>query len=227
MKHVVIFRKTYRLALGVLLVFVLSLLATSLIRRHVLAADRSVMSLYLDRLLPTRDLACVQERLYQNELLFQEHLHAPSPETRRRLEAQMQDHLREMDLYMTQFAHTYLIDQEVQSLAQYLRDLHQYQQQQQHLLALSNAGHTQEAALLYASESQPLFQQLTRTLQTLTSLQTSEGLTLYEGSHHKLLEANLLTYLLIGVTLLLGVAAQVLLLESRVFLRTPPKPTLN
>ena len=174
MKHVIIVRKKYRLALGVFLVFILSLLSTYLIRRQILAVDQAVISLYQDRLLPARDLACVQERLYQNKLLLQEHLQANSPEIRLRLERQMQGHLQEMTKRMDQVAHTYLVKQEVQSLAHYLRDLRHYRQTQQRMLDLSNDGLKREAALLYMTEGQPLFRQLTRTLQTLAALQTSE-----------------------------------------------------
>jgi hypothetical protein len=65
------------------------------------------------------------------------------------------------------------------------------------------------------------------TVHQLSSLQTSVGHELYDRSHRNLLEAGLLSYLVIGLTVLVCLLAQALLKWFRVTSRLPYKPGLN
>ena len=81
--------------------------------------------------------------------------------------------------------------------------------------------------MLSRHEGQPHFKQLNRTVQQLASLQTTVGHKLYDRSHQKLLEAGLLSYLVIGLTVLVCLLAQIFLKWFQVTSRLPCKPALN
>jgi hypothetical protein len=227
MKWVFAIGERHRLALCLTVIFVISLLATYFIQKDVAAADRSVRSLYKDRLVPAQDIAFVQERLYQNELLLQDHINASTTATYPQIENEIRQHSTGMDSLVNKFAHTILVDKEVESLKAYRSYLPAHRRTQQQILWLSVHGRKQEAATLYRSDGQRHFKQLMGTVQQLASLQTSVGYKLYDQSHQDLLEAGLLTYLVIGLTLVVGLLAQVLLKWSLLASRLPYKPTLN
>jgi hypothetical protein len=217
----------FRLALCVVALFGSSLLGMYFIRVNVNAADQSVKSLYQDRLVPAGDISVVQEKLYQNELLVQEHMDALATDAYSRAEHQVRRHDAEMDSLVDKFAHTLLVDQEVESLKKYRRYLFEHRQIQEQILSLSERGLKQEAAALYRNEGQPHFAQLMGMVHQLSSLQTSVGHELYDRSHHKLLEAGLLSYLVIALTILVCLLGQALLKWFKFTSRLPYKPGLN
>jgi hypothetical protein len=227
MKWVFAIGERHRLALCLTVLFVVSLLATYFIQKDVAAADRSVRSLYKDRLVPAQDIAFVQERLYQNELLLQEHISAPSTVMHSQIRSQLQRHQVGIDSLVDKYAHTILVDKEVAWLKKYRIDLLAHRRMQQQILWLSEQGFIQQAAALYRNEGQGHFKQLMGTVQQLASLQTAVGYKLYDQSHRSLLEAGLLTYLVIGLTLVVGLMAQVLLKWSLLAARLPYKSSLN
>ncbi len=217
----------YRVALCLVVLFGNSLVGMYFIRENVDAADRSVKSLYQDRLVPAADISVVQEKLYQNELLVQEHLDAPAADAHSRAERQIRRHGAEMDSLVDKFAHTLLVDQEVESLKKYRRYVREHRDIQGQILDLSERGFKQEAAALYRNEGQPHFAQLMDTVHQLASVQTSVGHELYDRSHQNLLEAGLLSYLVIVITILVCLLGQALLKWFKFTSRLPYKPGLN
>ena len=217
----------YRLALCLVTLFGTSLLAMYFIRVNVNAADQTVKSLYKDRLVPAQDISFVQEKLYQNELLVQEHISATASAAHARAAHQVGRHGAEVDSLVDKFAHTFLVNQEVKSLEKYRRYLSVHRRTQGQILRLSEQGAKQEAAALYRNEGQRHFTQLMGTVHQLASLQTSVGHELYDRSHQNLLEAGLLSYLVIGLTVLVCLLAQALLKWFRITSRLPYRPGLN
>jgi hypothetical protein len=217
----------YRFALCLVAIFGASLLGMYFIRMNVTAADQSVKSLYQDRLVPAGDISIVQEKLYQNELLVQEHIDAPAAGGHAQAAHQIRRHSAEMDSLVDKFAHTLLVNQEVESLKKYRRYLFMHRHIQGQILDLSERGFKQEAATLYRNEGQPRFAQLMDTVHQLASLQTSVGHELYDRSHRNLLDAGLLSYMVIVITILVCLLGQVLLKWFRFTSRLPYKPGLN
>jgi hypothetical protein len=217
----------YRAALCLVALFGTSLLAMYFIRENVDAADRTVKSLYKDRLVPAQDISFVQEKLYQNELLVQEHISATAADVHTRAASRIGRHGAEVDSLVDKFAHTFLVNQEVKSLEKYRDYLSVHRHTQGQILRLSEQGAKREAAALYRDEGQRHFAQLMGTVHQLSSLQTSVGHELYDRSHQNLLEAGLLSYLVIGLTVLVCLLAQALLKWFRVTSRLPYKPGLN
>ncbi len=103
----------YRAALCLVALFGTSLLAMYFIRENVDAADRTVKSLYKDRLVPAQDISFVQEKLYQNELLVQEHISATAADVHTRAASRIGRHGAEVDSLVDKFAHTFLVKQEL------------------------------------------------------------------------------------------------------------------
>ena len=217
----------YRAALCLVALFGTSLLGMYFIRVNVNAADQTVKSLYRDRLVPAQDISEVQEKLYQNELLLQEHISAPAADAQLVVVHQIRRHGAEVDSLVDKFAHTLLVNKEVESLKKYRSYLAMHRRTQGQILDLSERGAKQEAAALYRNEGQWHFEQLMGTVHQLSSLQTSVGHELYDQSHRNLLEAGLLSYLVIGLTIMVCLLAQALLKWFRVTSRLPYKPGLN
>jgi hypothetical protein len=227
MKRVFVFKEKFRLALCLTVIFAVSLLAGYFIHINVAQADESLGSLYRDRIIPTKDIFEIQNRLYENQMLLLELINTVTQGEADQIGGQLEGNNEVIDSLVSKFEKTLLVPKESWALAQYHHLVKDYRGNQQVLLQLSRQGSKREAALLYHQQAHASFTAVSHTVQQLASLQATVGGELYNHSHLNLMGAELLAYLVVGVTIAIGLIALSLLKTTSLPGIHPYKASLN
>jgi len=222
-----ILKEKLRLALCLVIIFAVSLLANYFIHQNVAKADKSLLSIYHDRLIPAQDIFGIGNKIYENELLLQAHINAASYQKYQEIGKEIAINNAAIDSLINKFGQTLLVKKEVTALEKYSSLVNSYLANQKNILALSEQGFKGEAEDLYKNKGQGYAAQLLNTVKQLASLQTSVGGELYKDGHQQLIGAELLSYLVIGLTIVIGLLAQMLLKTSFLSTHLPNKSSLN
>jgi hypothetical protein len=214
MKWLFVIKERYKIAVYLTAIFVVSIAANLFERTQVNDIDKSIISMYNDRIIPAKDISSMLSSLYKNQLLLQEHIHATTEQDYLRLEANMQANYQAIDSLTERFAKTFLVDTEVVALNHYKSKIARSRTMQDKIIALSREGLKEESYHSYQEIGQPTFQQTIDLLNQLADIQVHVGQELYKDSHQKLAGSRIVSSLEIGIAIVIGIIANLLLKAS-------------
>jgi methyl-accepting chemotaxis protein len=132
-------------------------------------------SMYDDRVVPIRDLAQVRADLGDIDSQIQRAITDQSEENRASYAAAADKDAADMDVLITSYAATYLVEDEKKGLVNYTAGWTAYQDAYKGVLKLAANGDTAAAVSLYFEKAAPLYQQVDQTLATLIAANDREA----------------------------------------------------
>ena len=172
--------------------------------------NKSVSSIYNDRLIPAAELFHVNDLMYKKRLILEKYLVNPAQQDYRMVKRELANHNAQIDSIVLSFEATYLVDEETASLQHFKKSVHQYNKLEEICLAK-----TAVSSDTYEMSLAPLFKDIHEDLVQLSSIQTSIGKELVNGSKVTSTGANLINNLQISIVVIIMVVVYALLLSSR------------
>ncbi len=176
---------------------------TILVSQNLSGFSFSFKSMLEDRLVPSYDLASIEEGFYKNRLVLLEKLVLfPSEKP---LEQQMKNTDADIDQVMLKYAETYLTADEAQTFEQFKSQLKAYRKLEQHIIHLAEEGEIQAAKAFYLEQGLPAFDGLLATTRELKNIQVKVGEELYHQAERRVNILHLIGYLSLAIALMLTV----------------------
>jgi hypothetical protein len=208
-------RQREKIALALGSVFVIIILANWFVSYSIGEVSKQFRSVYQDRLVPSLDISQMLERYYQNRMYLEEHVIAESITEKDSLSRLLDANTEEINVLVKKFENTYLIDQESAELAKYKIQFAKLVKVQDQVLELSRAGNRTAALQLSHTKGHEAFQNLLEPLHHLIQVQGEVGQELYESADRKVKALEILSYLVIGLAVLLALIVGTLLQGSQ------------
>ncbi|WP_242928160.1 MCP four helix bundle domain-containing protein [Pontibacter vulgaris] len=208
-------KKRNKIAFAFAAIFVIIILANWFVSYTMERVSRNFQSVYQDRLVPSLDISQILERYYQNRMLLEEHVMAEDHSLQTSLQQRIFANTKTIDSLAAKFGNTYLVDKELQELATYKAQFERLVNVQDQILYLSAQGKKAEAKQLYRSEGQEAFQDLLVPLHALIRVQGDVGQELYQSADRSVKMLKVLSYLVIGLAVIVALIVGTLLQTSR------------
>ncbi|MFD2244867.1 MCP four helix bundle domain-containing protein [Pontibacter ruber] len=208
-------RQREKLALALGSVFVIIILANWFVSYSIGEVNKQFRSVYQDRLVPSLDISQMLERYYQNRMYLEEHVLTGSIAEKDSIRQLLSSNTRAIDSLVQKFESTYLIEQESTDLANYKVQFAALVRIQEQVMQLSRAGNHPAALQLSHTKGHAAFQNLLVPLHNLIEVQGEVGQELYESAERNVKTLKILSYLVIGLAVLLALIVGTLLQGSR------------
>lgn len=214
-------RTKFKICCVLIVIIVLVLLNNVRSRKNISSLDKSVSSIYQDRLLPATYLYEISNRLYQKRLMLEEKSGLQDDWA-----AQKAITNREIDSLVKTYDSTFLTKEEQKEWILFKQQLHAYTQlEDASFSAMSGAGGLSAPGEIELDES---FRQSVTILNNLTIIQVGEGRNLQTGSHDIASSSVLGSHLEMALLIVLGVMAVILLsISDKHILNPDQKAGLN
>lgn len=172
--------------------------------------NQSVSSIYNDRLIPAAELFHANDIMYKKRLALEKYLVHPANQDFGLVKKQLAAHNAQIDSIILAFETSYLVDEESVSLRHFKASVHQYNKLE--AAYLTNVENL--AADTYEKKMGPLFLAIHKDLVRLSSIQTSVGKELLNGSKNSSSGAYLISNLQTAVVIVIMLVVYALLLSS-------------
>ncbi|MCP2044965.1 MCP four helix bundle domain-containing protein [Pontibacter sp. HSC-36F09] len=196
-------------------VFAIIILANWFASYSIGRVSNQFSEVYHDRLVPSLVISDVMERYYQNRLTLEDHILSGSAAEQDRLQKLVEANTLEIETLINQFEQTYLIERESAGLATYNKEFGKLVAVQDHILKLSTEGEKAQAEHLYRTEGHQAFLHLLVPLHELIRLQGEVGKELYLSADRQVKTLKILSYLVIGMSVFIGLLVITLLQATR------------
>jgi len=214
------FKVPHKLRIGVALagIMVIVVISNVLVRRNINTIDQSFTSIYKDRLMPAADLFYVMEHLYKKRMLLEKYLWSGG--SKDELMTKLATHNHSVDSLITEFKKTYLVLNEASLLDEFNDRRNNYKKIENEVLELHHSAEPSLGMSLFENEGIVVFSSMVEDLHELTAIQSKVGKQLLAESHHSVANANVLSFLEVGVAVVLGLVVHIILLTTKAMNRT-------
>ncbi len=196
--------KRKRLILLLSMFFALILIAEMIENKNLQKIDSDFSSLYEDRLIPASQMYMLSDLLHEKQLIF-EHL----SENNFRIETADLEKIKEDNLkinnILAEYETTYLVEEEVEHLANFKTNLKAYQEVENEILYHLENKNFGVAQILINTKGRKLFYNANAHLNRLAEIQPEVGRELLAHYRSSFGSSSLLYYFKIAITLLFGV----------------------
>lgn len=165
----------------------------------------SIASMLNDRLIPSSEIAQIQEYCYKNQLYLEDLVYRNS---RSNIAQQIESNNRQLDQVFEDYRNTYFTEEESEHAAQFILALKEYRSYENNIIQLHREGRYEDAEKLFTEESTRTFDAMIRELHLLSGIQLNVGKLLYQSADANIRTIKLVTYTSLVLSLL--VAAQLL-----------------
>lgn len=204
-----------KLALLLMGVMVLVIVFNLIERRNIAAMNRSVTSMYNDRLLPATDIFYLTDHLYHKRFLMEKFL-LTSEISAERLRKELLEHDRDIESRIERFEKTYLVDSESASLKEFRRQVDKYRRIEQTILNLWAQQKQANAIDMYEFEGKDALKNTVLKLSDLTNIQSAVAGELVDNSKGILAKSDLLSTVQLCLAIVIGVMIMSLIAASKV-----------
>ncbi|WP_250419055.1 MULTISPECIES: MCP four helix bundle domain-containing protein [Pontibacter] len=209
------FKQRHKVAVAFLSMFVIIVFANWFVSYSMEQVGRKFQSVYQDRLIPSLDISEILERYYQNRMLLEEHILADNIYSQDSLHQHINANTKAIEALMEKYETTYLVDQEQKNLTAYKSQFTKLVQVQNSILQLSTNGNKGLARKLYLTNGYTAFQNLLEPLHALIRVQGDVGQELYQSADRSVKMLKVLSYLVIGLAVIVALIVGTLLQTSR------------
>lgn len=165
----------------------------------------SFASMLNDRLIPSAEIAQMQEYAYKNRLYLEDFIFH---DTRKNIPEEMRKNNLLLDSTFTAYKHSYFTEEENRHAREFTTALRLYRENEQEVLGLLDKGKKQAAEQHFEGSSHQAFQVMINELHLLAGIQLSVGRGLYHHADDTIRLVRLVAY--ISLVLSLIIAAQLL-----------------
>lgn len=190
-----------KIILSFLVILILLNGLTILVSRNLSEFSQSFKSMLEDRLIPSLDLAKIQEEFYQNRLTLLETLVLlqKDPQWIQEIEKNNGD----IDHIILKFSKTYLTAEEAEALDQFKRQIQEYRVLEQKIINFVENDRLEAALEIYLNQSMPAFDGLLSTMRDLEDIQLVVGEELYHEADQMVRIIQMMGYLSIAIALMI------------------------
>lgn len=194
-----------------------------LVRRNIDDIDKSFTSIYNDRLLPAAEIFYITELLYNERLVLEKYLLA-GDNNGNELKRSIAKYSYSIDSILVELEKTYIVPNEALCLKEFKKRRAEYRSIEQNVIALSEQGSGAQAIRVFENEGVAAITGTIKHLHDLVGIQSTIGRELLDDSHHIVASANMLSFLEVGIAIVLGLLVHVIILTSRVFNKKSGQP---
>lgn len=185
MRWIYFVKEKYKLAVYLTAIFISIIIANLFEKSQTNEVDKSLISMYNDRIIPAKDISMILGHLYENQLLIQDHIHSSNPLRYKLIEKELDLNNQKTDSLIVRFANTFLVEEEATELNKYKNKIHLYRGMQNDIVTMSGKGLKTESLAYYHQHSQHTFQGVIEHMHRLADIQATVGQELYKTSHQK------------------------------------------
>tara|TARA_R110000737_G_scaffold193377_1_gene214617 strand:- start:288 stop:821 length:534 start_codon:yes stop_codon:yes gene_type:complete len=173
--------------------------------------------------MPATEFFYITETLYQKRLILEKNVLAPSIE-KTDLTDKLDTYDSKIDSLLTEIEKTYFVLDEASLLSEFKERREAYDQLENKVIDLSYANDSRQALAMLENEGGDRFNAMLSDLHQLTEIQSNNGRELLNDSHHIKASVHMLTFLEVGVSIVLSLLVHVILLTTRTVQRKSNQP---
>lgn len=166
------------------------------------AFSGSFASMLNDRLIPSTEIAQLQEYSFKNRLYLEDMIFR---EPQLNLRAPINENNRLVDSTFMHYKLSYFTEEERAHAGRFLTSLQEYRSYEQKALQLLAEDRRKAAAVVFENESDAAFHTMMQELHLLSGIQLAVGRLLYEDAHNKIQIIKLVAYFSLFVSLIIAV----------------------
>lgn len=185
------------------IVMFMIVLFTFIERKNIADVNRSVTSIYNDRLVPATDIFYLSEHLYGKRFLTEQFLQSET-ENFSAVQAGLDKHNESIHSLIGRFEKTYLVDEESRYLNNLKISVAEYLAIEKKIMRLANSGSKNTARMLYENMGKKSLQASMKQLSLLTQVQTTAGSQLIKDSNGKVATSSMISNLQIVLSIIIG-----------------------
>jgi hypothetical protein len=205
--------KTALLLSGIMLMIISGTLISS---NNMRGIDKSFSSIYQDRLIPTTTIIYLTENLYSKRLSLEKFLLSNDLKTAEHITAQLLSHNDNIDSLIHAFEKTYLVNQEIKSLAAFKNRVTEYVLLEKMILSFYTSGNPEAGKKLFEGAGAITFQSTIHNLNELTSIQSDIGKELVTESKGNIASVGMISFLQISLAIIIGLVILVFIQSSKI-----------
>ncbi|WP_159478675.1 MCP four helix bundle domain-containing protein [Dyadobacter sp. 3J3] len=199
MKWSFVIRQKVKIATLLSGILVIIMLASLSMNQAIQDMDRSLESVFVDRLQPAVDLVFLSERLHHRRMVMHEYLTGSMPFYDAEAVESLHKDNSESDRLISCFEKTLLIPMEVEKLAYFKGRMKAYRLLENSVLELVNNNHQDQARHLFEQQGGAIFQEGVITLHSIAQIQSDTGRKAVKSAHSQAAGGLINTFLLIAV----------------------------
>lgn len=215
MRWTFVIQQKLKVALLLGLVMCLVVLFNLILQKNISDINRSVNSIYSDRLIPATDIFYLSENLHNRQLAMEQFLFR-SEGNYNQLKTQLNKFDdKQLDL-IAKYEKTYLVDEESLFLERFKKNISDYAALESKILSLTAANKKAEAVNLYETAGRHSLENTIRQLSDLTTIQSSVGNKLLNDTKGIVATSNFLSNLQLVLAIIIGLMITALIVSSKV-----------
>lgn len=197
-------------------IMVAIILGTVLSRNNINGIDKSFSSIYQDRLIPATTIIYLTENLYNKRLSLEKYLFSEEPVDHKAILLQLNQYNINLDSLTKAFEKTYLVEEEARILADFRDRIRAYSLLESQIIDQQRSGNPVMAKELFEGAGATTFQNSLVHLNELAKIQSEVGNKLMLKSKTDFAGFAILSFLQIGLAVILGLIILVLIKNSRI-----------
>lgn len=196
------FSNKERILFSFLVVLILINVLTLVTSRNLSDFSYDFKSMLEDRLIPSSDLAKIQEQFYRNRINLEELIYLDDYEDADTVIRHIRENDLRIDRIEDKYAKTHLTEDEKNQLKEFNERFRSYRAIENKIIQYIEQNKFQEASDVYLHESIPAFEKLLNITHRLEDIQVVVGGKLYEHAQKKVKSIQFLAYLSLAIALL-------------------------
>lgn len=195
-------RPSFRgLAFSILGAYIILFLGSGILTKEVNKLTDALGTMYYDRLLPAKDIFFVQDLLYRNRLLLEEHIISDIELQKETIELVMHKNTLAIDSIISDFSKTLLVEDEEDWLKKFYERIESQRKQEKSTLQLSRQSE-EDALAFFNGTLNTHFSATLETLDELEYVQESVGKELLTAAQKKARMVEIISKLLLAISLI-------------------------
>lgn len=192
------------------------ILGTILSRNNIDGIDKSFSSIYQDRLIPATTIIYITENLYNKRLSLESYLYSEERMDQAAILSHLDRYNKNLDSLTNAFEKTYLIEEESRILSDFAGRTKAYSLLEMQIIDAQGSGNSELAKEIFEKAGAIIFQTSLVRLNELAKIQSEVGNKLMLKSKTDFAGFAILSFLQIGLAVVLGLIILVLIKNSRI-----------
>ena len=219
MKWTFVIQQKLKVAVLLGIVMCLVVLFNIVLQKNISDINRSVDTMYKDRLIPVTDIFHLSESLHQRQLAMENFL-LKTDNNVDELQSELNKYDQRMFSLLDKYEKTYLVKEELASLKIFKQSVNNYAALERKILSLTAAGKKLEGIKLYEAVGRHSFSNTISQLSELTTIQSSVGGKLVNDTRGIVATSNFLSHLQMVLAIIIGAMIVNLVVSSKVINQT-------
>lgn len=214
MKWTFVINQKLKVALLLGVVMCLVVLFNLILQKNISDINRSINSIYNDRLIPATDIFHLSENLHNRQLAVENLLFRTGTDSRE-VKRSIGQYNQKMQSLISKYEKTFLVDEELIFLEKFKKNIAAYSTLENQILTLS-ATNKVEALSLYENEGRIALKNTLSQLSDLTTIQSTVGTKLINDTKGIVATSNFLSDLQLVLAIVIGLMITVLVVSSKI-----------